>query len=166
MASQESTAQIGIDVNLTKIFLRKSLESLSLVEVEADRYFICRLLLRKPSQPSCCGHQSCHSCIDGKYSSINDDMDSSLLDVSADMIGETPKKKPTSPRSFAKDVVKRFAIATPTSGRVNATESLRWECGSLSSAKLQEEDQLITEWQPEPSYPRVTQVIIVWMIPP
>ncbi|XP_065894350.1 uncharacterized protein [Dysidea avara] len=67
MASQESTAQIGIDVNLTKIFLRKSLESLSLVEVEADRYFICRLLLRKPSQPSCCGHQSCHSCIDGKY---------------------------------------------------------------------------------------------------
>ena len=67
MASQESTAQIGIDVNLTKIFLRKSLESLSLVEVEADRYFICRLLLRQPSQPSCCGHQLCHSCIDGKY---------------------------------------------------------------------------------------------------
>ena len=52
-------------------------------------------------------------------------MDSSLLDVSADMIGETPKKKPTSQWSFAKDVVKRLAIVTPTSGRVNATESLR-----------------------------------------
>ena len=48
----------------------------------------------------------------------------SLLDVSADIIGETPKKKPTSPRSFAKDVVKCLGIVTPNSGRVDATESL------------------------------------------
>ena len=48
-------------------------------------------------------------------------MDSSLLDVSADMISETPKKKPTSPWSFAKDVVKCLAIVTP---RVDAAESL------------------------------------------
>ena len=51
-------------------------------------------------------------------------MDGSLLDVSADIIGETPKKKPTSPRSFAKDVVERLAIVAPNSGRVDATESL------------------------------------------
>ena len=50
-------------------------------------------------------------------------MDSSLLDVSADIIGETPNKKPMSPRSFAKDVVERLAIVTP-SGRVDAAESL------------------------------------------
>ena len=56
--------------------------------------------------------------------SINDDMDSSLLDVSADIISETPKKKPTSPWSFAKDVVKCLAIVTPTSGRVDAAKSL------------------------------------------
>ena len=53
--------------------------------------------------------------------SINDDMDSSLLDVSADIIGETPKKKPTSSRSFSKNVVKCPAIVTP---RVDAAESL------------------------------------------
>ena len=50
-------------------------------------------------------------------------MDSSLLDVSADFIGETPKKKPMSPKSFAKDVVERLAIVTP-SGRVDAAEFL------------------------------------------
>ena len=50
-------------------------------------------------------------------------MDSSLLDVSADIIGETPKKKPMSPESFAKDVVERLAIVTP-SGRVDAAEFL------------------------------------------
>ena len=50
-------------------------------------------------------------------------MDSSLLDVSADFISETPKKKPMSPKSFAKDVVERLAIVTP-SGRVDAAEFL------------------------------------------
>ena len=40
------------------------------------------------------------------------------------MISETPKKKPTSPQSFAKDVVKRLAIVTPSSGRVDAAEPL------------------------------------------
>ena len=50
-------------------------------------------------------------------------MDSSLLDVSADIVDETPKKKPMSPKSFAKDVVERLAIVTP-SGRVDAAESL------------------------------------------
>ena len=50
-------------------------------------------------------------------------MDSSLLDVSAEIIGETPKKKPMSPKSFAKDVVERLAIVTP-SGRVDAAEFL------------------------------------------
>ena len=68
-------------------------------------------------------------------------MDSSLLDVSADIIGETPKKKPMSPKSFAKDVVERLAIVTP-SGRVDAAEFLSsntfrgcplllWSIGSL-----------------------------------
>ncbi|XP_065913620.1 uncharacterized protein [Dysidea avara] len=52
-----------------------------------------------------------------------EDMDSSLLDVSADFISETPKKKPMSPKSFAKDVVERLAIVTP-SGRVDAAEFL------------------------------------------
>ena len=47
-------------------------------------------------------------------------MDSSLLDVSVDMIGETPKKKPTSQRSFAKDVVKCLAIVTPTVPQVES----------------------------------------------
>ena len=50
-------------------------------------------------------------------------MDSSLLDVSANIIGETPKKKPMFPKSFAKDVVERLAIVTP-SGRVDAAEFL------------------------------------------
>ena len=50
-------------------------------------------------------------------------MDSSLLDVSTDIIGETPKKKPMSPKSFAKDIVERLAIVTP-SGRVDAAEFL------------------------------------------
>ena len=50
-------------------------------------------------------------------------MDSSLLDVSADIIGETPKKKPMSPKSFAKDVVERLAIVTP-SGSVDAAKFL------------------------------------------
>ena len=50
-------------------------------------------------------------------------MDSSLLDVSAEIIGETPKKKPMSPQSFATDVVERLAIVTP-SGRVDAAEFL------------------------------------------
>ena len=50
-------------------------------------------------------------------------MDSSLLDVSADIIDQTPKKKPMSPKSFAKDVVERLAIVTP-SGRVDAAEFL------------------------------------------
>ena len=52
-----------------------------------------------------------------------EDMDSSLLDVSADIIGETPKKKPMSLKSFAKDIVERLVIVTP-SGRVDAAESL------------------------------------------
>ena len=56
-------------------------------------------------------------------SSTIEDMDSSLLDVSADFISETPKKKPMSPKSFAKDVVERLAIVTP-SGRVDAAEFL------------------------------------------
>ena len=55
--------------------------------------------------------------------SIIEDMDSSLLDVSADIIGETPKKKPMSPKSFAKDVVECLAIVAP-SGRVDAAEFL------------------------------------------
>ena len=50
-------------------------------------------------------------------------MDSSLLDVSAEIISETPKKKPMSPKSFAKDVVERLAIVTP-SGRVDTAEFL------------------------------------------
>ena len=50
-------------------------------------------------------------------------MDSSLLDKSADIIGEIPKKKPIPPKSFAKDVVERLAIVTP-SGRVNAAKFL------------------------------------------
>ena len=50
-------------------------------------------------------------------------MDSSLLDVSADIISETPKKKIMSLRSFAKDIVELLAIVTPP-GRVNAAESL------------------------------------------
>ena len=50
-------------------------------------------------------------------------MDSSLLYVSADIIGETTKKKPLSPKSFAKDVVEQLAIVTP-SGRVDAAELL------------------------------------------
>ena len=52
-------------------------------------------------------------------------MDSGLLNVSADVITETPKKKPTSPWSFAKDVVKRLAIVTPTSSRVTVAEPLK-----------------------------------------
>jgi len=51
-------------------------------------------------------------------SSINEDLDSSLLDVSTDIIDETPRRKPSSPKSFAEDVVKCLAIATP--GRVDA----------------------------------------------
>jgi len=44
----------------------------------------------------------------------------SLLDVSADLISETPKKKPTtSPQSFTEDVIKRLKIVTP-SGWVDA----------------------------------------------
>ena len=39
------------------------------------------------------------------------------------IIGETPKKKPMSPKSFAKDVVERLAIVTP-SGRADATDFL------------------------------------------
>ena len=50
-------------------------------------------------------------------------MDGSLLDMSADIIGETPRKKPMSPKSFAKDVVEHLAIVTP-SGRVDAAEFL------------------------------------------
>ena len=45
------------------------------------------------------------------------------MDVSADIISETTKKKPMSPKSFAKDVVERLAIVTP-SGRVDAAEFL------------------------------------------
>ena len=38
-----------------------------------------------------------------------------------EIISETPvKRKPTSPKSFAEDVVKRLAIITP-SGRADAT---------------------------------------------
>ena len=55
-------------------------------------------------------------------------MDNSLLDVSVDIIGETPKKKPMPPKSFAKAVVERLAIVTP-SGRVNAAESLSSNIG-------------------------------------
>ena len=50
-------------------------------------------------------------------------MDGSLLDMSADIIGETPKKKPMSPKSFAKDVVERLTIVTP-SGSVDAAKFL------------------------------------------
>ena len=56
-------------------------------------------------------------------------MDSSLLDVSAEIIGETPKKKPMSPKSFATDVVERLAIVTP-SGRVDAAEFLSYKANS------------------------------------
>jgi len=46
----------------------------------------------------------------------------SLLDVSADLISEAPKKKlTTSPQSFARDVIKRLEIVTP-SGRADATD--------------------------------------------
>ena len=47
-------------------------------------------------------------------------MDGSLLDMS---IGETPKKKPMSSKSFAKDVVEHLAIVTP-SDRVDSAEFL------------------------------------------
>ena len=43
--------------------------------------------------------------------------------MSADIISETPKKKPMSPKSFAKDVVECLAIVTP-SGRVDAAKLL------------------------------------------
>ena len=72
-------------------------------------------------------------------------MDSSLLDASADMIGETPKKKPTSPRSFAKDVVKCLAIVTPTSGRVDATESLSSNT-FLDADRKVEEQKIFIQW--------------------
>ena len=50
-------------------------------------------------------------------SSINKDMNS-LLDMSADLISETPKKKPTtSPQS---SIIKRLEIVTP--GRVDAAD--------------------------------------------
>ena len=54
-------------------------------------------------------------------SSINEDLDSSLLNGSTDIIDETPKKKLSSPKSFAEDNVKHLAIVTP--GRVDATGS-------------------------------------------
>ena len=62
-------------------------------------------------------------------------MDGSLLDMSADIIGETPKKKPMSPKSFAKDVVERLAIVTP-SGRVDAAEFLSSNTIDLFVAEL------------------------------
>ena len=62
-------------------------------------------------------------------------MDNSLLDVSADFISETPKKKPMSPKSFAKDVVERLAIVTP-SGRVDAAEFLSFFVTELSTRWL------------------------------
>ena len=62
-------------------------------------------------------------------------MDSSLLDVSAEIIGETPKKKPMSPKSFATDVVERLAIVTP-SGRVDAAEFLSYIVESSATKKL------------------------------
>ena len=57
-------------------------------------------------------------------------MDSSLLDMSAEIIGETPRKKPMSPKSFATDVVERLAIVTP-SGRVDAAEFLSYNAQEL-----------------------------------
>ena len=52
---------------------------------------------------------------------INEDMDS-LLDVLADLISETPKKKPTTPpQSSAEDVIKRLKVVTP-SGRVDTAD--------------------------------------------
>ena len=51
------------------------------------------------------------------------DFDTSLLDVAADIIGETLTEKPTSPWSFAEDV---GYIVRPTSGRVDAAEPLSY----------------------------------------
>ena len=47
-------------------------------------------------------------------------------------MGETPKKKPTSPWSFAKDVVKHLSIVTPNSGRVDAAKSLSSNTDGIS----------------------------------
>jgi len=52
------------------------------------------------------------------------EIDASILDVSTELIGETPEKKPTlSPRSTSQDVVKCLGIVTRKESRVNATTS-------------------------------------------
>jgi len=49
------------------------------------------------------------------------EIDASILDVSTELIGETPEKKPTlSPRSTSQDVIKRLGIVTGKEGRVDA----------------------------------------------
>ena len=51
------------------------------------------------------------------------DVDASILDVSTELIGETPvKSKPTplSPRSVSQDVIKRLGIVTGKEGRDDA----------------------------------------------
>jgi len=47
----------------------------------------------------------------------------SILDVSTELIDETPQKKPTlSPKSTSQDIIKRLGIVTGE-GRVNAATS-------------------------------------------
>jgi len=51
------------------------------------------------------------------------DVDASILDVSVELIGESPdKSKPTplSPRLVSEDVIKRLGIVTVKEGRVDA----------------------------------------------
>jgi len=51
------------------------------------------------------------------------DVDASILDVSAELIGKTPvrsKPTPLSPRSVSQDVIKRLGIVTVKEGRVDA----------------------------------------------
>jgi len=51
------------------------------------------------------------------------EIDASTLDVSKELIDETPQKKPTlSPKSTSQDVIKRLGIVTGE-GRVDATTS-------------------------------------------
>jgi len=51
------------------------------------------------------------------------EIDASILDVSTELIGETPEKKPTlSPRSTSQDVTKRLGIVTGE-GKVDAATS-------------------------------------------
>jgi len=51
------------------------------------------------------------------------EIDASILDVSTELISETPQKKPTlSPKSTSQDIIKRLGIVTGE-GRVDATTS-------------------------------------------